>query len=214
MIGCEVLPSAIGIMTRTPTVIKVIYDSKASTYGEITSLLLPEVKKVREKQLYHDLSPKETHAAIKTHFDIVKEECGVLDSKEVEVEIRTSYCPTMTILDLPGTVSGSTDTAVDTKSSGITGKYFRKKEEQSIILCESSVGDTSGIGTAIKLVKKEQASTRTVVVLTKIDKVSLVQAIVVIYLVPFSYRFCFLTIVDILFSYYYYFASLFLDHGC
>ena len=86
MIGCEVLPTAIGTMTRTPTVTKVVCDSKASTHAEITSLLLPEAKKVREKQLHRDLSPKETHAAIKTHFDLVKEECGVLDYKEVEVE--------------------------------------------------------------------------------------------------------------------------------
>ena len=42
---------------------------------------------VREKQMYRDLSSKETHAAIKTHFDLVKEECGVLDYKEVEVEM-------------------------------------------------------------------------------------------------------------------------------
>ena len=43
--------------------------------------------------MYRDLSTKITHEAIKTHFDLVKEECGVLDYKEVEVEIRTLIDP-------------------------------------------------------------------------------------------------------------------------
>jgi len=51
-------------------------------------LALTRSKKGKGKQMYLDLSPKEIHAAIKTHFDLVKKECGVLDYKEVEVEIR------------------------------------------------------------------------------------------------------------------------------
>ena len=67
----------------------------------------------------------------------------------MEVTIKTSYCPTMILFDLPGTVSENTYSAIDNRSSGITMKYLKRKEAQLVIPCESGMGCVAGLGNVI-----------------------------------------------------------------
>ena len=79
------------------------------------------------------------------HFELLREESkDELDDNEVEVTIKTSYCPTMILLNLPDTVSESIDSSIDNRSSGITMKYLKRKEAKLVILCESGMGDVAG----------------------------------------------------------------------
>ena len=107
----------------------------------------------------------------KAHFMVVKEQFeSQLHSAEIEVTVRSSYFPTMKLLDLPGITSGSTDTGIDKKSSQIAGKYLKGKGKWTVLLCHSAAGEISGLGPSLKIMNEKKRE-HIVLVLTKVDLV-------------------------------------------
>lgn len=178
IIGCEATPIASRICTRVPTEINLIFDPNLPVdQPKICSLKLPALKKVNnaEGDQFENLLPAKCVEMINNHFRGIKEEYkDEVHSAPIEVIIKGSYFPTMKVVDLPGMVSGSSDSNVDEKSKTISRSYLKPKGSlNSIILCESAAGEVSGVGGAMKLIAKTNNVTpsRTLLVLTKMDKV-------------------------------------------
>ena len=116
-------------LRRAPTVITCVN----SPYDEVKiNLILPELKNEKGGETIHhckemeNLTPKECQEAIKDFHHVILQEKGkgAIVTVEIQLTVKSSYVPTMKLLDIPGLAHG------DKISKKILKKYFKKYQEK------------------------------------------------------------------------------------
>jgi len=177
-LGMTLTPSSLKTSTRLPTVIHHTFDATCDP-PRVTSVQLPQIKRpdgtiLSEETELEDLTEEGCFDNVKAIYDLVRDELGEseLCKSEIIIHVQSSRAPTITIIDIPGLVNGSTDGGIDKTSEEIAKKYSQKKEFSHIVT-ESAQCDAPG--KTIKFIRNAKRGKpgwkdRIIVVLTKIDK--------------------------------------------
>lgn len=106
-IGASVAPSSKDTSTRLPTVIYHTYDEN-SRAPLIERLELPEIKVTNgstlvNEEIVFNVSEDECNKKIREIYDKVRDELELCKS-EIRIYIRSSKCPSIVLIDIPGLV--------------------------------------------------------------------------------------------------------------
>jgi hypothetical protein len=143
----DLLPRAHGISTRQPIVLKLRTDPAYEYDKPRLTVQIPDAAEDIKAQIdAGNLTSMKVQELLTKHMNNLKTQgIGVVQDKEIEVEVRSNNVPSLDLVDLPGLIVTQDAHGIAEATEELTRAYL-KKENTGAVLCVVS-SETSNLRT-------------------------------------------------------------------